>query len=186
MPTTSRPFLNKLPLRRAVSATLAAAGLLVASAPASAQRAEPHGGMLRFPDVSQDRIVFSYGNDLWTVERAGGVARPLASPPGQELFPKFSPDGQTIAFVGNYDGDRDLYLIDSFGGLAERLTYHPSNELLCDWAGDNRLLFSAGGRSHRPQPRQTRQLFFLDVDNPAQQEELPVPYGVNASLGEDG
>ncbi|MEM1011167.1 MAG: S41 family peptidase, partial [Planctomycetota bacterium] len=126
------------------------------------------------------------GNDLWTVERAGGVARPLASPPGQELFPKFSPDGQTIAFVGNYDGDRDLYLIDSFGGLAQRLTYHPSNELLCDWAGDNRLLFSAGGRSHRPQPRQTRQLYFLDVDNPAQQEELPVPYGVNASLGEDG
>ena len=50
----------------------------------------PHAGMLRFPDVSQDSIVFSYANDLWTVPKEGGMARPLASPPGPESFPKFT------------------------------------------------------------------------------------------------
>ena len=179
-------------LRRA--AALATAALLAGVAPALAQetrpaggnRVEPHGAMLRYPDVSKDRIVFSYGNDLWTVEREGGVARPLASPPGAEMFPKFSPDGQSIAFMGNYDGDRDLYLIDAFGGLAQRLTYHPENEVLADWAGDGKLLFSAGGRSSHPRSTSTDQLYLLDIANPAVPEELPVPYGASASLSEDG
>ncbi len=187
-------------LRRAATAVavalLASAGFAAAqddadnaenkAARPGGNRVEPHGAMLRYPDVSKDRIVFSYGGDLWTVERDGGVARPLASPPGQEMFPKFSPDGQSIAFVGNYDGDRDLYLIDSFGGLAERLTYHPANETLQDWAGDGKLLFSAGLSSGNPRPITTSQLYLLDLDDPSVPEELPVPYGASASLGEDG
>jgi tricorn protease len=38
--------------------------------------------MLRFPDISATHIVFSYANDLWLVDRMGGKAFPLASPPG--------------------------------------------------------------------------------------------------------
>ena len=36
-------------------------------------------GMLRYPDVSQAQIVFVYANDLWLVDRAGGLATPLGS-----------------------------------------------------------------------------------------------------------
>jgi len=36
----------------------------------------------------------------------------------------FSPDGKTIAFSANYDGNRDVYLVPSLGGIATRLTYH--------------------------------------------------------------
>ena len=80
---------------------------------------EPHAGMMRYPDVSQTEIVFVYANDLWVVSRDGGQARPLASPAGAEMFPKFSPDGSQIAFVGNYDGNVDLYTILSQGGSHE-------------------------------------------------------------------
>jgi tricorn protease len=65
--------------------------------------------MLRFPDVSASQIVFMYANDLWVVPRTGGLASPLSSPAGQETQARFSPDGKTIAFVGNYDGNRDIY-----------------------------------------------------------------------------
>ena len=93
----------------------------------------PHAGMLRYPDLSATHIAFVYANDIWLVPKTGGVAVPLASPPGQERFPRFSPDGQSIAFVGNYDGNSDLYTIGVSGGLPTRVTHHPSGETLCDW-----------------------------------------------------
>ncbi len=55
--------------------------------------------LLRQPDIQGDRIVFVYGGDLWTVARAGGVASRLTTHEGIERFPKFSPDGKTIAFT---------------------------------------------------------------------------------------
>nr|MBC8218587.1 hypothetical protein [Planctomycetota bacterium] len=65
--------------------------------PSTITRAEqmqaPDARMLRFPDVSAERIVFVYAGDLWTVAKQGGLARKLSSPKGREQFPKFSPDG---------------------------------------------------------------------------------------------
>ena len=81
--------------------------------------------MLRFPDVSADEIVFVYAGDLWIVPKAGGAARRLSSPKGQEMLPKFSPDGSLIAFSGNYDGNTDVYTIPAQGGTPTRLTHHP-------------------------------------------------------------
>ena len=150
----------------------------------------PHAGMLRFPDISQDSIVFSYANDLWIVPKEGGIARPLASPPGAETFPKFSPDGGKVAFVGNYEGDRDIYVIDAWGGEAQRVTYHPARENLNGWIDNNTVHFSAGGMSHLPVARQTQQLYThtLDATGPtgALPEQLPVPWGMSADISADG
>lgn len=146
------------------------------------QQSEPSAGMLRYPDISKDKIVFSYAGDLWTVSRKGGTATPLASPAGSELMPRFSPDGESIAFVGNYEGDQDLYVIPASGGIAKRMTYHPSTELLCDWTSDGKLCFATNGYSGLG--RQT-QLFTISEDEPLAQK-LPVPYGSNASISEDG
>src|SRR6516225_3018449 len=76
----------------------------------------PEGRLMRFPDVGKDKIVFSYGGDLWLVGREGGVARRVTSHPGQELFGKFSPDGRWIAFTAQYDGNYNVYVMASEGG----------------------------------------------------------------------
>ncbi|MBD3366596.1 MAG: hypothetical protein GF405_00310, partial [Candidatus Eisenbacteria bacterium] len=85
----------------ALTAVLIASALLLCSA---ASAVEPHAGMLRYPDISSEHIVFRYANDLWVAPRGGGEAVPLSSPSGGESVPKFSPDGSMIAFMGNYDG----------------------------------------------------------------------------------
>lgn len=142
----------------------------------------PHAGMLRYPDVSATHIVFSYANDLWVVAREGGEARPLASPAGQELFPRFSPDGMSVAFVGNYLGDRDVYVSSLSGGSPTRITHHPSTEVLCDWTAQDQLLWQTTGFAFRT--RQTQ--LFVAGPKGGMPTMLPVPYGTNGSISPDG
>lgn len=143
---------------------------------------KPHAGMLRFPDVSKTHVVFAYATDLWIVPRGGGVATPVASPPGQESFPRFSPDGKSVGFVGNYEGNRDLYVMPLDGGVPTRVTYHPAGETLCDWTPDGKLLFYSSALAGLP--RQS-QLLTVGPDG-GLPEKLPIPYGTNGSVSSDG
>lgn len=139
--------------------------------------------MLRWPDVSASQIVFSYANDLWVVAKSGGVATPLAGPAGQEQFPRFSPDGKSIAFVGNYDGNRDLYTIGVAGGIPNRVTYHPAGETLCDWMPDGSgLHFLSNGLSGLG-----RQTWAFTVPAAGGMfEKMPVPYSGFGAISPDG
>ncbi len=167
----------------ACKCSLIAIFLVLSAGAVTRAQIEPSAGMMRFPDISTDRIVFSYADDLWTIDRDGGLASPLASPAGAEIFPRFSPDGKTIAFVGNYDGGQDIYTIGSQGGIATRLTHHPSGELICDWHPDGkRVLFSTPGFSGLGRQLQ---LFTISADKPLPQP-LSVPYGANGAISPDG
>lgn len=166
----------------ALTRFIATAAVAMPMAFSSFAQVSPHGGMMRFPDISSEHIVFVYANDLWVVPRTGGEARPLASPPGGEMYPKFSADGQTIAFIGNYDGGRDLYTIPVLGGIPSRLTHHPANESLCDWTPDGRLLFNTNGLAGL---QRQQQLFFVGA-NGGLPEQVSVPYGERGAVSEDG
>jgi len=143
---------------------------------------QPHGGMMRYPDVSSTHIVFVYADDIWVVPRSGGTASPLASPPGGEAFPRFSPDGRTIAFSGNYDGNFDIYTVAIDGGIPQRVTYHSSGERLCDFSFDNRLLFAMNGLGGL---RRQAQLFTVQQAG-GLPKRLPVPYGGYGTISGDG
>lgn len=142
----------------------------------------PPAGMLRFPDVSETQIVFSYANDLWLVPRAGGMATPLASPAGLELFPRFSDDGRTIAFQGNYDGNRDIYLMPVGGGAAQRVTHHPAAETPMGWTPDGRILFSSTGYAAFSK----WQRLMTVAPEGGLPTPLPLPYGTNGAIHEGG
>jgi tricorn protease len=143
---------------------------------------EPHGGMMRYPDVSSKHIAFVYADDIWVVPRSGGLASPLASPPGGEAFPRFSPDGRTIAFNGNYDGNDDIYVVSLEGGIPERVTYHSNGERLCDWTFDDRIVFAMSGLGGLG-----RQMQLFNVSRTGGlPKQLPVPYGGYGVISGDG
>ncbi len=97
--------------------------LLLLPALAAAQAAG-ETRLLRYPDIYKDTIAFVYGGDIWLAGAGGGPARRLTSDPGEELFPKFLPDGRTIAFTGQYTGTRQVYVIGVDGGTPRQLTFH--------------------------------------------------------------
>src|SRR5271157_3466678 len=111
-------------LKKIVVAVVVASAVAMGGMAAAQEMQE--GRLLRFPDIHKDKIVFSYGGDLWLVPSAGGVARRITTHPGLELFPKFSPDGKTIAFTGQYDGNSEVYAIPAEGGDPKQLTFLPS------------------------------------------------------------
>ena len=80
--------------------------------------------LLRFPDVWGGQVAFVYGGDIYTAATSGGVAQRLTSDEGQELYPKFSPDGQWIAFSAEYTGTRQVWVMPAAGGTPRQLTFY--------------------------------------------------------------
>ncbi|MGB7624138.1 MAG: PDZ domain-containing protein [Terriglobia bacterium] len=151
------------------------AGLLIA--------ADTETRLMRYPDISSTRIVFTYGSDLWTVPREGGVAERLTSHPGLEINPKFSPDGRWIAFTGQYDGNTDVFVIPAEGGVPKRLTYHPAADFVLGWHPDGkRILF----RSSRYSEIQRYNKLFLVPLEGGLPETLVLPFGELTSYSPDG
>jgi tricorn protease len=142
-------------------------------------------GVPRFPDVSATQITFLFAGELWLVPREGGAATALTHEANPKGSPKFSPDGQTIAFTGSYDG---IYTIPAAGGSVVRVTHHTGATDLCDWAPGGRLLFMTDAflfvGNFDGQSR-LRQLFTVPATG-GLPSKLPVPYGANGAISPDG
>ena len=106
------------------------------------QNAGGEARLLRFPSTNGREVVFSYAGDLFTAPLSGGEARRLTSHVGYEMFARYSPDGKTIAFTGEYDGNREVYIISAEGGEPVRLTYTATNSRddLGDRMGPNNIV----------------------------------------------
>ena len=164
--------------------TFIAAAVLLLLSTGWAQTAAPAGPtrLLRQPDIWRDQVVFVYAGDLWTASASGGPARRLTAHPGDELYPKYSPDGKWIAFTGQYDGNNDVFVIPAGGGEPRRLTFHPSNDMVLGWSPDGRILFRSNRASDLPD---FDRLFLIppDVGVP---EMLNLPRASLVSFSPDG
>jgi len=100
--------------------------------------------LLADPAISADHLAFTYAGDLWIAERNGANPRRLTIDEGNESSPVFSPDGKTIAFSAQYDGNDDVYTVPATGGIPNRITWHPGTDRVSDFTPDGKnLLFSS-------------------------------------------
>jgi tricorn protease len=150
--------------------------------------------LLRFPAIHGDRIVFSYAGDLYSVSSSGGVARRLTSDKGYELFARFSPDGGTIAFTGQYDGNTEVYAMPAEGGAPRRLTFTATlgrddvsdrmgpNNIVMAWRDDGTVVY----RSRMHEANDFKGMLFAVPREGGASVQLPLPRAGFCSFSADG
>ena len=157
--------------------------------------AQDEARLMRFPTVHGEQLVFAYAGDLYTVPTQGGMARKLTSDPGYEMFPHFSPDGKTIAFTAQYDGNTEVYIMPAQGGVPVRLTITATlgRDDVSDRMGPNNIVmgWTPDGKNVIYRSRKqtfndfTGQLFTVPVSG-GMSQELPLPTGGFCSYSADG
>jgi len=149
--------------------------------------------LLRFPTIHNDQVVFTYAGDLYTASAQGGVARKLTNDIGYEMFAHFSPDGQWIAFTGQYDGNTEVYVMQAQGGIPKRLTYTATldrddvsdrmgpNNIVMGWRDNDTIIYRSRGREWNAFKGQ----LYLVAREGGLSEQLPLPRGGFCSYSPD-
>jgi tricorn protease len=156
--------------------------MIAASAGLQAQTSASPPRLLQQPAISHDLIAFCYAGDIWSVPRTGGKATRITTGVGVESAPIFSPDGGTIAFTGDYDGNTDVYTVPAGGGVPHRVTYDPAPDSAVAWSPDGkRIIF----RSTRAAASRYTQLYSVSAEGGGA-KPLPLPMAYSGQMSPDG
>ncbi len=179
-------------MHRAISWSISL--LVLTAGPALAQAPPDEARLLRFPAIHGPTVVFSYAGNLYTVPQGGGVARRLTSHDGYEMFARFAPDGKSLAFTGQYDGNTEVYVMPAEGGVPRRLTFTATltrdevsdrmgpNNIVMGWKNADEIIF----RSRMREPNDfIGQLYTVHVKGGLPQQ-IPLPRGGFCSFSPDG
>lgn len=149
--------------------------------------------ILRFPDIQAGRITFVHAGDIYIVDAKGGTAFRLTSHEGQELYPKFSPDGLQIAFSAEYSGTRQVYVMPASGGEPRQLTWYTdvgpmpprggTDNRVLDWTPDGKHVVVRMNRL--PYDERSGQPYLVPVDG-GLETPMVVPETGGGMLSPDG
>ena len=149
--------------------------------------------LLRFPDIHTDKVVFVYAGDLYVAPSTGGTARRLTSHEGQELFPKFSPDGSQVAFSAEYNGTRQVFVMPVDGGEPRQLTWYNDvgpmpprggfDYRVLDWTPDGQHIMVRANRL--PWGVRMGQFYLVPVAG-GNESPMVIPEGGGGMLSPDG
>lgn len=102
--------------------------------------------LVRYPDYHAGKVTFAYLGDIWLADEDGRNIQRLTVHKARDVYPRFSPDGRSIAFSSDREGNLDVYVIPTSGGAAKRLTIHSADETVQDWTPDGKGILFASQR----------------------------------------
>lgn len=136
-------------------------------------------------DATGEELLFastrhSIHPDIYIKHVDGTAMQEITSDPADDIQPKFSPDGKTIAFCSNRSGNWDVWTVTRNGTDLRRLTTYGGDEISPTWSPDGSMLaFTLWS------PRARRwEIWTLDVEQPGIRRFLT--YGMFPTWSPDG
>ncbi len=160
---------------------------------ALAQDSDKGTALLRYADIHKDQVTFVYAGDIYIADVNSGDAKRLTSHKGFEAFPKFSRDGQRIAFSAEYTGTRQVYVMNRDGSDLKQLTWYNDvgpmpprggyDYRILDWSADDKNVLVRANRL--PWGQRMGQPYWVPIDG-GMEQPLPVPETGGGMLSPDG
>ena len=105
----------------------------------------------RYPHISdQGPLAFSYHGDIWLADGDGKNPRRVTAHLARDTFPRFSPDGEWLAFRSDRMGNDDVYVVPTTGGEPWPITFHSTDDDPLYWTPDGEGVLIASSRSKNP------------------------------------
>ena len=137
--------------------------------------------LVRYPHYNNGRIAFTYLADIWTADEDGKNIRRITANKARDVYARFSPDGKSIAFSSDRNGNFDVFIVPSEGGNAKQLTFHSADDTVLGWTPDSRAVLFASSRGDDFMGK----LYTVSVDG-GLERNAGSDMGVNASYSPDG
>lgn len=92
------------------------------------------------PSVARDGRVafnqFGHQQDLVLLDPVSGTHQRLTDHTHENMFPRFSPDGEKVAYQSNRTGNDEIWLLDLTRNEETQLTDERARDLVPDWSPD--------------------------------------------------
>ncbi|MFI8614588.1 S9 family peptidase [Acidovorax sp. NPDC077693] len=121
---------------------------------------------------SVNRQSNSYQSRLWMFALDGSESHPITHGTGSDHSPRWSPDGQTLAFISDRGGSPQIHLLPMSGGEARPLGHFAGSVASPCWAPDGKSLVVTASVSVNPDLRGAR----APRDAPARQSPAEVAW----------
>ncbi len=100
----------------------------------------PDGKAVAYVRASEDVMIDNDRRAIWLVDVATGAQLPIVSGPGSAFAPRWSPDGQRLAYVSTAEGAPQLYVRWMATGTTARIASLPASPGNLAWSPDGRTL----------------------------------------------
>ena len=140
--------------------------------------------LLRHPTYSNGKVAFSYLGDIWVANENGSGVQRLTDNQARDVYPRFSPDGNWIAFSSNREGNYDVYVVAATGGKPRQLTFHSADDNVVGWTPDGKKILFTSARGNGVFPS-VATLWEVPVEGGIERP-VPTDWGAWASYSPDG